>query len=806
MSRVLKTMPLVVFFVLMTATQSAWAYWVQHGVALSTAAGTQWGPMITSDGAGGSIATWRDDRSGIRNIYAQKVDALGTVLWTVDGVALCTAGGEQEDPLITSDGAGGAIVIWLDSRSGRFWDIYAQRVNSSGVVQWTANGVPLYTAGGAQDPQITSDGSGGAILTWYDNRSGNYDIYAQRVNASGVAQWTVNGVAICTAAQDQQSAQITSDGVGGAIVVWKDYRSGTNWDIYAQRLNTAGSVQWTANGVVVCAATGDQQSPQITSDGAHGAIFTWEDHRSGSNWDVYAQRVSAGNHVEWTANGVALCTATGDQQSEQITSDGVGGAIVVWKDYRGANADIYAQDVNAIGTVQWTVNGIAICTAGGDQYTPKIISDGSGGAVLAWQDDRNYNSSVYLQRIDLDGVPGWGLNGMSITSFSWTAGIQQLVTDGVGGAIVAWDDFRSFTTYDIYAQRIERNGYWGYPAPRIQAVRDVPGDQGGYVNLAWNASRLDPWPAELISKYSVWRAISPTKSVLALENGASSIDDLSKLDLSSGKPLVRIDRAAGRTFYWELMQTVDAMYMPAYAKPVTTLFDSTTICKEYTYFQVVAHTTTPTVFWASVPDSGRSVDNIAPGVPKALAGEQSYTPVGLDLTWDKSIDADLGHYAVYRGTSAGFVPGSGNLIASPKDTTLLDSSWRWNGGYYYKVSAIDIHGNESGFALLTPDNVTGTETPKAPAASYLAQNYPNPFNPTTRIAFGLSAPGHVSLRIYDAAGRLVRMFAEGTRPAANYVEVWDGKDASGRAVASGIYFCRLDAGSFTQTKKMILLR
>jgi flagellar hook assembly protein FlgD len=76
----------------------------------------------------------------------------------------------------------------------------------------------------------------------------------------------------------------------------------------------------------------------------------------------------------------------------------------------------------------------------------------------------------------------------------------------------------------------------------------------------------------------------------------------------------------------------------------------------------------------------------------------------------------------------------------------------------------------------------------------------------TRIAFGLSAPGHVSLRIYDVAGRLVRMLAEGNRPAANYAEVWDGKDATGRTVASGIYFCRLDAGSFSQTRKMILLR
>jgi hypothetical protein len=208
----------------------------------------------------------------------------------------------------------------------------------------------------------------------------------------------------------------------------------------------------------------------------------------------------------------------------------------------------------------------------------------------------------------------------------------------------------------------------------------------------------------------------------------------------------------------------------------------------------------------SAPDSGYSVDNIAPAMPGGLVATQSYVPIGLHLTWNTNQESDLARYAVYRGTSASFVPVQGNRIATPAAPGYFDSAWRWYSGYYYKVSAIDIHGNESSFALTGPDDVTGTDTPKAPERSYLSQNFPNPFNPTTRIAFGLSAPGHVSLRIYDVAGRLVRILAEDNRSAANYAEVWDGKDASGRAVASGIYFYRLTAGSFEQTRKMALTR
>jgi len=62
------------------------------------------------------------------------------------------------------------------------------------------------------------------------------------------------------------------------------------------------------------------------------------------------------------------------------------------------------------------------------------------------------------------------------------------------------------------------------------------------------------------------------------------------------------------------------------------------------------------------------------------------------------------------------------------------------------------------------------------------------------------------LRIYDAAGRLVRVLVAGSLPGGTYAEPWNGKDSRGASVASGIYFCRLDAGSFSQTRKMILLR
>ncbi|MBI5589078.1 MAG: hypothetical protein HY881_01210, partial [Deltaproteobacteria bacterium] len=280
-------------------------------------------------------------------------------------------------------------------------NICAGNVHASWSTDPSVNN-PICTAAiNQQYPTITSDGSGGDIITWMDHRNGNYDIYAQRIDASGVVKWATDGVAICTADDYRQTPQITSDGSGGAIITWQDRRSGNN-DIYAQRIDANGTVLWTPNGVPICTADDYQQTPQITSDGSGGAIITWQDYRNGNDWDIYAQRINANGVVQWTPDGVAICTADEDQGWPTITSDGSGGAIITWIDYRNNSfiADIYAQRIDASGTVLWTPNGVPICTADGDQQTLKITSDGSGGAIITWQDYRNGNDwDIYAQRI-----------------------------------------------------------------------------------------------------------------------------------------------------------------------------------------------------------------------------------------------------------------------------------------------------------------------------------------------------------------------------------------------------------------------
>lgn len=799
--------PFIIFLLICTfgGAAPAGAEWEENGTLATIADDHRTEPRIMLADDGNLIAVWQDKRTGNFDIFANKIDAHGNRLWGSAGVAICTdASSIQRFPELVSDGDGGAIIVWEDYRDN--YSIYAQRVDSDGTVRWTADGVGICTHWAVQEgPSLASDGSGGAIIAWQDLRAGSivHDIYAQRVNAYGAVQWTADGVVVSNASGMQLWPQVATDDDGGAFIVWEDYSLGSP-QLFAQRLNASGVGQWAANGVQIASSAFSQFDQVIVPDGLGGAIVAYSEYGT-SHYDLYACKFTSAGSTVWLHS---ICAASDDQRYPKIASDGYAGAVIAWSDNRNSDGwnDIYAQRIDYAGTTQWTANGVSVCGAIGAQTSPRIAGDGAGGAFIVWTDGRVLKTDVYAQKLDASGAPQWQSNGVAVCATERQQEKPAIAPDGQGGAVAVWQDFRDGAFFDVYAQRVERNGYWGYPAPSIRGIRDIPGDEGGLVNLAWDASRLDPWPNELISYYSIWRAISLAEASAMASSGAPLVSGAASMPSALQGPLARIETVGSQTFYWKLLMMTSAAYLESYAEDVPTAFDSTDVSPENHYFQVIAHSGTSTIFWVSQPDSGYSVDNLAPAAPEMLLGLQSISPDGLELTWQANVEPDIAGYRIYRGTSEDFVPGQGNLIASPSDTTAFDGEWRWDSGYYYKVSAMDVHGNESGYALLAPDAVTGAFTSDTPKATHLMQNYPNPFAPATTISFGLREPGYASLEVYDVSGRLVRVLIDRALEAGIYRETWDGRDAAGEKAASGVYFYRLKTESFEKTRKMILLR
>lgn len=746
----------------LTSSSPAFAGWnhTPSGAPVCAANGDQHHPVTLADGNGGAFVVWTDLRNGNYDVFAQRINSAGNPLWALDGVPVCTAAGQQDRPKVISDGAGGVIVAWEDGR-GANYDIYAQRLNADGVPQWTTDGVVVNNAAGDQfDPTIATDGLGGAIIAWIDYRAGSTsDIWCQRLNSAGVKQWFPNGNSIVNATGDQDSPAIVTDGQNGIWATWVDRRNASNYDLYYRRVAANGFPQGPINGLPMCTSIGDQLAPVIASDNAKGALVAWYDSRSGY-YDVYAQRVNAAGTALWGANGDSVCAYLGDQQYPEIISDGADGAFVAWEDSRNFVDDLYAQHLDGLGQRTWAANGAPLCLAPGTQSEPHLLADGQGGMLAVWQDARSGAYDVYSQHLDATGTPIFGASGMAVC----TAGDQQfypsLVSDGRGGAIVAWEDDRNFVS-DIWAQRVLPAGGLGSLEPVISAITDVPQDNGGVLNLSFAAGWNDGGVQPLLARYLIWRH-------------------------GPGQP-------------WALVDSLDATGAAGYSLLEPSVADSINgHPAPRTSFRVDGVDATGAVTWASLPDSGVSIDNIGPGMPQALLA--TIVDGQVHLTWQPVAAPDLAGYRIYAGTGSTFG------LATPWFRAQVGTAAYVGpiaGTSSYKVTAIDVHGNESEPAFAQPEATLGVD---GAAQVFFAPPSPNPSSRATTLRFGLTREARVDVGVYDERGRRVAVLANGRLTAGEHTLLWDGHDESGRDVAPGLYFVRAKLDGREYSRRIVRVR
>ena len=156
-------------------------------------------------------------------------------------------------------------------------------------------------------------------------------------------------------------------------------------------------------------------------------------------------------------------------------------------------------------------------------------------------------------------------------------------------------------------------------------------------------------------------------------------------------------------------------------------------------------------------------------------------------------------YRLYRGSWTSFTPAAANLLAETADSTHADPA---GALYVYKLSAVDVHGNESPHATFLPGSTASSGEHAAPRA-FLRLAGRNPSRGPVALRFGLAAPAPVALSIHDPAGRRVRALATGAFAAGEHPVAWDGRDDTGRATAPGLYFARLSIPGFTTTRRIV---
>jgi hypothetical protein len=471
--------------------------WGKGGIAVCPATKNQTFPQIIDAGKNEVIIVWQDHRNGYSDIYAQKLNSKGNLLWEKDGLPVCRAAANQLAPQLASDGAGGAIITWYDYRLGKGEDIYAQKISGIGTNEWTLDGVPVCVEPATQwYPQIVSDASGGAVITWEDKRSGFYDIYAQKLDRNGNPAWQINGISICNAPDNQQYCQIASCDAGSFVVAWQDYRNG-NADIYAQKIDQTGRILWKTNGEIVCNVANNQEKPQLV--GGSNSIIVWTDFRNGTgNSDIFCQKISSDGKPLWNQFGVAVCETNGNQSDPKAVSDADGGAFVAWTDRRNSSTGIFSRRMNKDGKALWVPDGKTIANTNINAEFPQIALLNNGNAVIVWQDRRHGGLDVYVQGVSQAGTALWANNGMEV-AFAFGSVSQQkprVIRCGKDGYIIVFEDYRNGYS-NIHAQKINNKGALLWDRESVQVCNfesnqlnpEVAYDDEGGAIVVWEDMR-----------------------------------------------------------------------------------------------------------------------------------------------------------------------------------------------------------------------------------------------------------------------------------------------------------------------------
>lgn len=309
----------------------------------ASATGDQANPAVACNGTD-FLVVWADQRSGTgADIYGARITAGGVVL-DPQGIAICTAPLNQQQPAVASDGAN-YLVVWQDSRNQSSVNIFGARISSAGVVL-DSSGIDISQQGATSELNPSVAGaSGGFMVVWQDARNGGFDIYGNWVASGGNVAYP-SGFAISTAAGDQINPAITGNGTD-FLAVWQDFRSGSNFDIYGTIITRAGIVR-TPAGTAICAAARDQFNPVATSFG--GAFFAaWTDIRAGTNNLIYGSRISSAGAAQ-DSSGILIGGTVGEHYHPALSGFNTG-YWVAWHGYRpGMGVDVLGLRLNSAGT------------------------------------------------------------------------------------------------------------------------------------------------------------------------------------------------------------------------------------------------------------------------------------------------------------------------------------------------------------------------------------------------------------------------------------------------------------------------
>ena len=811
-------------------------------------------PNVSLGGDGGFYATYEVAEPSVgMQVYLTRVDEEGNVVWTATpdqtGTVDIACSPGTSPPVVCTDGAGGCFVAWGNSPICGSGQIWVARVASIGLVAFNVSaGNPFWFAGSFNSVRMVSDGNGGAWLSFSGGDplciGATSAIYINHVDFQGNLTWGPGALrAFCIGAPVEPVMDAFNDPVfGSTVVVAASLGSLTPGTITACAATTAG-IRWTQQSVSFGGLP--TANPSLACDPNGNIAIAWEAPTSGSG-DIHMQQLNAAGQPLRNSAAQPVCDINTVQSRPRVVMDDLGGAYIVWQDAR--NSGLYMQHVDesypgSAGGYLFTDDGIPLTEVTYSETECSIIRDSKSGFIATWRTNRGIGDDIYAQRVSPTGQLLWGtFTGVPVLT---GPGVQSLPT--LVSTITPNDQFYTtigdpkssyaFACVDtrpagvgvrgVVAQRVDWFGAVGCAAPVARSLGDVPGDNGGFVSLTYERSYRDELTRNDVEYYSIWREMQSDESKSGAAHGApidlattsrEQLEAAAKSAGESGTGVVRVSPAGMPAGLWELVGTQPAHHAGVgYSYTAATRMDMSDITTEPEaehHFFVSAHSPRPNIWWDSNVVTGVSVDNLAPPPPSSLVVQAQFltpktgTQPSMVLTWVGSTAPDLREYLVFRGSTPDFVPPSPSAaLGHAAGERFQDTSVMVGETVYYRVAAIDRHGNVSATTAAVGGIVqTGTDTAQPSIASFLGQSQPNPSRGRTLISWGLAQAAPTSLQVFDVRGRLVRTLVSELREPGAHSVTWDGTDQHGDPVAAGTYVYRLQAGSFQQTRRLLIVK
>lgn len=377
--------------------------------------------------------------------------------WIWNDILLSGGAADQVRPQIAYSGQTHLLIVW-ESRENDASDIHGALLVST---QSTPIPIQICTVAGDQcNPVVAWDGTS-YLVAWEDKRSGNFDIYATRINPNGnILDGSTSqgsGLAICNAANDQVHPAVIWNGQN-YLLAFEDYRNNSG-KIYSMRLSNTFQLldgSPSTGGILVGGGTGHQVKPKVAWNGTN-YLIVFEHHPNESTSDIYGCRISASGQ---SLNGTGFSIQEDEiiKLNPDLASDGED-FLVIWDAHASTGyADIVGIMVSGQGLLD-PLGAFPIAETNLDQLTPSVNWNLNHYVVL-WKDTRQGKADIYLVRLTASGyfldskTASDGVNLGIVGSSLRTSSADVILKSDTAEYLIVWEENRS-NNYDIYYQRYQ---------------------------------------------------------------------------------------------------------------------------------------------------------------------------------------------------------------------------------------------------------------------------------------------------------------------------------------------------------------